>query len=98
MNIDWETMMFVGICLGLFVGLPICLFFVLRYFFSGRTRKVIINVAACGGLVLALFMVLNPIMNQPAHPGGLGILIFIPLGVLLGAVCGGLIWLNNRSQ
>ena len=100
MNIDWETMMFVGIWLGLFVGLPICLFFVLRYFFSGRTRKVIINVAACGGLVLALFMVLNPFMSQPTDPGpgNLAILILIPLGVLLGAVCGGLMWLNNRSQ
>ena len=98
MNIDWEMMMFVGIWLGLFVGLPICIFFVLRYFFSGRIRKVIINVAACGGGVLGLFMVVNPFMKQPNHPGGLAMIVLIPLGILLGAVCGGLMWLNNRSQ
>lgn len=97
MNIDWEMMMFVGIWLGLFVGLPICIFLVLRYFFSGKIRKVIINVAACGGLGIALFMVLQPFMNPPDQPGAMGIILLIPLGILLGAVCGGLMWLNNRS-
>jgi len=98
MNINWDVMMFVGIWLGLFVGLPICLFFVLRYVFSGRTRKVIINVAASVGLGISLFMVLLPIVNPATHSGGLAIIILIPLGILLGAVCGGLMWLNNRSQ
>ena len=97
MNIDWEAMMFLCIWFGLFVGLPIGVFLGLQHFFSRKIRKAIINVAACGGLVPALFLGLNPIMNQPTHPGGLATLILIPMGILLAVFCGGLMWLNNRS-
>lgn len=98
MDIDWDTLMFVGIWLGLFLVLPICAYLVIKRLFSGRKRRLIINILGTCGILIAVFMAAYPFVNPATQPGGLAIIILVPLGGLLGLTCAGLLWRNNQLR
>ena len=98
MDIDWDMLMFVGIWLGLFLVLPVCVYLMVNRLFSGHLKRLIVNILGICGVFIALFMIAYPILNPATHSGGLAILILIPLGGLLGLTCAGLLWLNNRQR
>lgn len=97
MDIDWDTLMFLGIWLGLFILLPISIYLGVKFFCSTHLRRIVVNVLGGCAVLLSLFMVVYPYLNPPTHPGALGIMILVPLGGLLALTCASILWFNNKS-
>ena len=98
MSFDWDTLMFIAIWLGLFAVLPICAVLGVKYFFTGAKRRLIINLLGGVGLSISAYMIAVPLLEPATHPGGMAILILIPLAGLLALTCSVLLWRNNRSR
>lgn len=95
---DWDTIVFLAISVAVFLVLPVCIYIAVKRLFSKRLGRIFVNVLGAGGLSLGLILMGYPFVNSPTHPGGLAILILIPLGGLLSITCAILLWFNNRRQ